>query len=143
MQKLIEISTNGSGLYEFTDEVAHFVSASGVRTGLINLFVRHTSCSLMITENADPDVKTDMYEFFSRLVPENMKWLRHVCEGADDMPAHIKSALTQTSLSIPIINSNKSGRAIANLGLGTWQGIFLFEHRRHAHKRQIIATIIK
>ncbi len=133
MQKLFNISTNGQGLYEFTNNVEGFIGGANIKTGLLTLFCKHTSCSLLITENADPDVKTDMSEFFSQIVPENMKWIRHICEGADDMPAHIKAALTQTSLSIPITN----GR----LALGTWQGIYLFEHRKRPHQREVLAHI--
>jgi len=133
MEQTFNISTSGPGLYEFTDDVAGFVQNSDVKTGLLTLFVQHTSCSLLISENADPDVKADMNEFFARLVPENMDWLRHTCEGPDDMPAHIKAALTPVSLSIPIQN----GRPV----LGTWQGIFLFEHRRAAHARRVAGHI--
>ena len=130
MQTRITIETNGQGLYEFTREAARFVSESGTDAGLLTVFVRHTSCSLTIQENADPDVKRDLHEFFARLVPENMDWLRHTIEGPDDMPAHIKAALTQVSLSIPVAGG-------APL-LGTWQGIYLFEHRRAPHRRQIV-----
>ena len=130
MQTQIAIETNGQGLYEFTREAALFVSESGVDSSLLTVFVRHTSCSLTIQENADPDVKRDLHEFFARLVPENMDWLRHTIEGPDDMPAHIKAALTQVSLSIPVAGG-------APL-LGTWQGIYLFEHRRAPHRRQIV-----
>jgi len=117
--------------------VVRFVAGKGVETGLLTLFVRHTSCSLLISENADPDVKLDMNEFFARLVPDahdtNMGWLRHICEGPDDMPAHIKAALTPVSLSIPINN----GRPV----LGTWQGVYLFEHRTRNQQRQIVGHI--
>ncbi len=133
MQHIFSITTNGPGLYEFTDEVARFVRGADIQTGLLTLFVRHTSCSLLISENADPDVMLDMNEFFARLVPENMDWLRHTCEGPDDMPAHIKAALTPVSLSIPITNACPV--------LGTWQGIYLFEHRRARHTRQVAAHI--
>ncbi|MCY6379594.1 secondary thiamine-phosphate synthase enzyme YjbQ [Hoeflea prorocentri] len=130
MQTQIAIETNGQGLYEFTREAVRFVSESGAETGLLTVFVRHTSCSLTIQENADPDVKRDLSEFFARLVPDNMDWLRHTIEGPDDMPAHIKSALTQVSLSVPVAGG-------APL-LGTWQGIYLFEHRRAPHRRSIV-----
>ncbi len=133
MQKQLIIKTKGAGLYEFTGKVIDFVGSSEVKVGLLNLFVRHTSCSLLISENADPDVQQDMNEFFARLVPENMGWLRHTCEGPDDMPAHIKAALTPVSLSIPIANNKPV--------LGTWQGIFLFEHRARPHSRQVFAHI--
>lgn len=136
-QTVFTIKTSGSGLFEFTYGVTDFVEQSNVETGLLTLFVQHTSCSLLIQENADADVKRDMDEFFKRLVPDanhtNMQWLRHTCEGPDDMPAHIKSALTPVSLSIPI----HQGR----LALGTWQGIYLFEHRDHAHIRRVIGHI--
>ena len=132
-QKHIEISTRGQGLYEFTREVAAFVAATGFETGQVTVYIRHTSASLLIQENADGDVQRDLSEFFARLVPENMDWLRHTAEGPDDMPAHIRSILTQMDLGFPIIN----GRA----GLGTWQGIYLYEHRHHAHTRRVIVTV--
>ncbi|WP_419906154.1 secondary thiamine-phosphate synthase enzyme YjbQ [Hoeflea sp.] len=130
MQREITIQTNGQGLYEFTREATRFVSDSGIDTGVLTVFVRHTSCSMIIQENADPDVQRDLHEFFARLVPENMNWLRHTSEGPDDMPAHIKAALTQVSLSIPV-----AGSAML---LGTWQGIYLFEHRRRPHSRKVV-----
>ncbi len=133
MQKIIKIETNGFGLYEFTKEVVKFAAEANQKVGLLNLFVRHTSCSLLIQENADPDVQKDLMEFFSRLVPQNMSWVRHILEGADDMPAHIKSALTNVSISIPLADSKPM--------LGTWQGIFLFEHRHYPHSREIIMHI--
>lgn len=136
-QTVFHIPTNGSGLYEFTDDVLRFVKDAKIETGLLTLFVRHTSCSLLISENADPDVQLDMDDFFARLVPDandvDMRWLRHTCEGPDDMPAHIKAALTPISISIPISN----GRLV----LGTWQGVYLFEHRTHSHQRQVAAHI--
>jgi secondary thiamine-phosphate synthase enzyme len=125
----ITISTRGQGLYEFTAQAEAFVRGAGVETGLVTVFCRHTSASLTIQENADPDVQADLNEFFHRLVPENMSWLRHTCEGPDDMPAHIKSALTDVSLSIPVM----AGRMV----LGTWQGIYLFEHRAAPHTRRV------
>ncbi|HHI88920.1 MAG TPA: YjbQ family protein [Hellea balneolensis] len=132
-QTQFRVLTSGPGLYEFTLDVARFVRQAGVETGLLTLFVRHTSCSLLISENADPDVQADMREFFARLVPENMNWLRHTCEGPDDMPAHIKAALTPVSLSIPITNGQPA--------LGTWQGIYLFEHRHRPHERKVVGHI--
>jgi secondary thiamine-phosphate synthase enzyme len=133
-QTSISIRTRGQGLYEITDEVADFVRDAGGGEGLLTLFVRHTSCSLLIQENADPDVKTDLNAFFRRLVPPSsdpaMHWIVHTAEGPDDMPAHIKSALTQVSISIPV----SAGR----LALGTWQGIYLFEHRDSPHRREIV-----
>jgi len=128
------IQTRGQGLYEFTDDVLSFVEASEIETGLLNLYCRHTSASLTIQENADPDVQHDLSEFFARLVPEHMDWLRHTMEGPDDMPAHIKSALTDVSLTIPV----SGGRPV----LGTWQGIYLFEHRKRAHRRGVVAHLI-
>ncbi len=130
----ITVATRGQGLYEFTGEAEAFVWAQDAEEGLLTVFVRHTSCSLLIQENADPDVRTDLKAFFARLVPPtsdpSMRWVVHTMEGPDDMPAHIKSALTQVSIGIPVIN----GR----LGLGTWQGIYLFEHRDRSHHREIL-----
>jgi secondary thiamine-phosphate synthase enzyme len=130
----IDVSTRGQGLYEFTDRIDGFLHETGIETGLLTVFVRHTSCSLLIQENADPDVQTDLMGFFRRLVPEGMDWLVHTMEGADDMPAHIKAALTQTSISIPVVE----GRAV----LGTWQGIYLFEHRHRPHRREVVLHIM-
>lgn len=133
-QRLIEISTRGQGLYEFTREVEAFVREAGAREGLLTVFVRHTSCSLLIQENADPDVRHDLDRFFRRLVPPSddpsMRWVVHTMEGPDDMPAHIKAALTQVSIGIPVM----AGR----LALGTWQGFYLFEHRDRPHRREIV-----
>ena len=127
------IQTNGPGLYEFTDDVAGQVAGTGVLT----LFVQHTSCSLLIQENADPEVQTDLAAFFHRLVPPSddpsMSYLRHTYEGPDDMPAHIKAALLPTSLQIPVID----GR----LQLGTWQGIYLFEHRTDRPLRSVVGLL--
>ncbi|HHG91127.1 MAG TPA: YjbQ family protein [Devosia sp.] len=132
-QSVIQLSTRGQGLYEFTAEVARFVGDSKIGAGLLTLFCRHTSCSLLIQENADPDVKTDLQEFFSRIAPEGLEWVSHVSEGPDDMPAHIRAALTQVCVSIPVTSGQ--------LALGTWQGIYLFEHRAQAHNRQIVAYL--
>lgn len=136
-QKMIELSTRGQGLYEFTDEAAQFVRGAGIDEGLLTVFVRHTSCSLIIQENADPDVRRDLKMFFSRLVPPSsdpaMSWVAHTMEGPDDMPAHIKSALTQVSIGIPVA----SGRLV----LGTWQGLYLFEHRDRPHRREVVLHI--
>jgi secondary thiamine-phosphate synthase enzyme len=133
-QTTLTIPTTGTGLYEFTGRAAAFVGNAGVDTGLLTVFVRHTSCSLLIQENADPDVRRDLDTFFRRLVPPSddpsMRWVVHTTEGPDDMPAHIKTALTAVSLSIPVMN----GR----LALGTWQGIYLFEHRERPHRREIV-----
>lgn len=129
-----DISARGKGLYDFTAEVARWVAASGIRDGLLTLFVRHTSASLVIQENADPDVQSDLERFLARLVPEHDQLYQHTLEGPDDMPAHIRAALTQTQLSIPV----RDGRMV----LGTWQGIYLFEHRRAAHCRQVVAHLL-
>lgn len=131
------ISTHGQGLYEFTSDVQVWLEGQVVNAGLLTLFVRHTSCSLLIQENADPEVQTDLRNFFARLVPlstdPNMSYLTHTYEGPDDMPAHIKAAMMPVSLSIPV----QKGR----MALGTWQGIYLFEHRDHPHQRQVVAHL--
>lgn len=133
MQSTIEIATDGPGLYAFTERAAAFLGGTR-EDGLLTVFVRHTSCSLLVQENADPDVLRDLQAFFARLVPPAddpaMGYLRHRAEGPDDMPAHIKAALTQASLGIPV----SRGRMM----LGTWQGLFLFEHRRRPHRRSIV-----
>ena len=133
-QTTLTIATRGSGLYEFTQNAQRFVQGEGIATGVLTLFVRHTSCSLLIQENADPDVRRDLDAFFQRLVPPaddpSMNYLVHRLEGPDDMPAHIKSALTAVSLSVPVTR----GR----LALGTWQGLYLFEHRAAPHRREIV-----
>lgn len=137
MQQAIDsvvVSTRGPGLYEVSPALRNFVSGAGISTGLVTAYVRHTSCSLLIQENADPDVQTDLDGFFQRLVPEGMDWLVHTTEGPDDMPAHIKAALTQTSIGIPV----SQGRPV----LGTWQGLYLFEHRRRPHRRELVFHII-
>ena len=128
--RTLSIATRGQGLWMITRETAAWVAECGIGTGLLTVFVQHTSASLTIQENADPDVIRDMNEFFRRLVKENEPWYRHTSEGSDDMPSHIRAALTQTSLSIPVI----SGR----LALGTWQGIYLFEHRARPHQRSVV-----
>ncbi len=137
MQTELQIQTTGAGLYEFTSDVTTFLRQNAVETGVLTLFVRHTSCSLLIQENADPDVQTDLQAYFSRLVPRSddpsMGYLTHVLEGPDDMPAHIKAAMMPVSLTIPIF----SGRLV----LGTWQGIYLFEHRDRPHRRSVFAHI--
>jgi len=128
------IVSRGPGLYEFTAEVEAWVRRTGIREGLLTLFCRHTSASLLIQENADPDVRTDILRFFARLAPEDPHAYVHTIEGADDMPAHLRTALTQVHLSIPV-------RAGAPL-LGTWQGIYLFEHRRGSHTRRVAACLL-
>ena len=130
----LHIQTTGPGLYEFTREANNFAREQNSDAGLLTAYVRHTSCSLTIQENADPDVKRDLNEFFARLVPDadhpSMDWLWHTTEGPDDMPAHIKAALTQTSIGIPV----EDGQLL----LGTWQGLYLFEHRQRPHRREIV-----
>ena len=129
-----QISSRGKGLYDFTADVVRWLGNLGMRDGMLTLFVRHTSASLVIQENADKDVQTDLEAFLSRLVPEHDPLYRHILEGPDDMPAHVRAALTQTHLAIPM----QDGK----LALGTWQGIYLFEHRRGGHSRQIVAHLI-
>jgi secondary thiamine-phosphate synthase enzyme len=133
-QTRLAIETHGPGLYEFTDAVARFIREAAIDAGLLTLFVRHTSCSLLIQENADPDVRRDLAAFFARLVPSAddpaMAYLTHRAEGPDDMPAHIKAAVLPVSLSIPV----SGGRLV----LGTWQGIYLFEHRTSPHRREVV-----
>jgi len=121
--------TRGKGLYEFTREVLDWVGQTGIREGLLTLHVMHTSASLLIQENADPEVQRDMERFFSRLVPQGDPLFRHTSEGPDDMPAHVRAALTSTSLSIPVADGRPT--------LGTWQGIYLYEHRDAPHRRRI------
>lgn len=131
-QKVLDIDTQGKSLRRFTQQVQELVNESGVACGLCTVFIRHTSASLTIQENADPDVLVDLETFFSKLVPEGNHY-EHSTEGPDDMPAHIRSVLTSTSLSIPILN----GR----LALGTWQGIYLWEHRDRGHAREVVVHI--
>lgn len=125
----ISIATVGPSLTEFTSEAANWVTMQNITAGLLTLFCQHTSASLLIQENAAPEVQTDLLVAFDKFAPEGTGYL-HDSEGADDMPAHIKTALTQTHLSIPVVNGH--------LALGTWQGIYLFEHRRHPHQRNIV-----
>ena len=126
--------SRGKGTYEITGEVAGIVSQSGIKTGTVTVFVRHISASLVIMENADPSARTDLEAFFDHLVPEDTPYFIHTYEGPDDMPSHIRMALTRTSEVIPVIN----GR----MALGTWQGIFLFEHRNAPHERQIVVSVV-
>lgn len=128
-----EFSTKGKGTYEITDEVTSVVAASGVKTGTVTVFVQHTSASLVIMENADPSARTDLEAFFDHLVPEDTPYFIHTYEGADDMPSHIRMALTRSSEVIPIINGRMT--------LGTWQGVFLFEHRRAPHTRRLSMVV--
>lgn len=130
----IEVSTRGKGLYDFTREVAAWLRTCQVRTGLVTLFIQHTSASLTVQENADPDVIRDLNDFFGRIAPEDNRLYRHTMEGPDDMPAHIRSALTLTQISIPVAE----GRMV----LGTWQGIYLFEHRSQGHRRSVALHLI-
>ncbi len=130
----IVVETRGPGLYEITRPVAAWVSRTTIRTGLLTLHVRHTSASLVIQENADPEVQADLARFFDRLVPRGDPLFRHTVEGPDDMAAHVKSALTQTTLSIPVVDGAPA--------LGTWQGVFLWEHRDAPHRRRIAAHLL-
>jgi len=130
----VEVATRGKGLYPFTREVSKWIAGAGIADGLLTLFVQHTSASLVIQENADPDVVLDLADFFERLAPENDHRYRHTTEGSDDMPAHIRAALTQTSLSIPVVNGRMT--------LGTWQGIYLFEHRSAAYQRSVVLQLL-
>ncbi len=134
MNLTLNVRNNGQGLNEITAEVAAAVRGCGVRDGLATLYIRHTSASLIIQENADPSVVQDLQHWLNRLVPENDDLYTHTAEGPDDMPAHIKSALTATSLSIPLVNGE--------LALGTWQGIFLWEHRHHRGERQVLINVL-
>lgn len=130
----ITLPTRGKGLYAFTPQVRDWVQASGIRRGLLTLYIRHTSASLLIQENYDPSVQTDLERFLSRLVPEGDPIYEHVLEGADDMPAHVRAALTQTHLAVPV----DEGAPL----LGTWQGIYVFEHRRGAQARSVVLHLL-
>ena len=130
----LQVSTRGKGLYEITDEVQSKVDQRGVQSGMVTVFVQHTSCSIVIMENADPTARSDLEKFFERLVPEDADYFTHDSEGSDDMPSHIRMVLTRTSETIPIMDGK--------IQLGTWQGIFLFEHRRAPHLRTIFITTI-
>ncbi len=128
------VSTRGKGLYPFTGDVAEWLRKQPVKDGLLTIFLQHTSCSLLIQENADPDVTLDLRDFFERLVPEDSSDYRHTVEGPDDMTSHIRSALTQTCLSIPVI--------ARQMALGTWQGLYVFEHRAVPHQRRIVLQLM-
>lgn len=128
------VSTRGKGTYEITEQVAAVLHESGVASGLCTVFIQHTSASLIIYENADRSARTDLHAFFERLVPEDQDYFVHTAEGSDDMPSHLRMVLTRTSESIPV-----AGR---NLQLGTWQGIFLFEHRSAPHTRSIVVSVL-
>ncbi|HVI52464.1 MAG TPA: secondary thiamine-phosphate synthase enzyme YjbQ [Candidatus Sulfotelmatobacter sp.] len=130
----LHVATKGQGLYEVTHDVRRWVADQGVRTGLLTVFLRHTSASLVIQENADPDVRADLADFFARLVPDDGRLYRHAEEGPDDMPAHIKAALTSVQLSIPVVNGGTA--------LGTWQGVYVFEHRQAPHDRSLVLHLL-
>jgi secondary thiamine-phosphate synthase enzyme len=130
----LEVRTKGKGTYEITDQVQEIVARSGIASGTVTVFVQHTSCSLTIMENADPTARRDLEEFFNRLVPENASYFEHDSEGPDDMPSHIRMVLTRSSEVVPVADSR--------MQLGTWQGIFLFEHRRAPHKRKLLVTVM-
>jgi secondary thiamine-phosphate synthase enzyme len=131
---ILSVRSSGRGLFDFTREVRAWVSSQNVRTGLLTVFCRHTSASLLIQENAAPEVRTDLLAFFERLAPEDPTRYAHDDEGPDDMPAHLRTALTQVQLSIPVIEGQ--------LALGTWQALYLFEHRRRPHNREIAVHLI-
>ena len=130
----LEVRSHGKGLYEITDDVHSKIDKCGIQNGTVTVFVQHTSCSIVIMENADPTARRDLEEFFERLVPEDADYFSHDAEGSDDMPSHIRMVLTRTSETLPIMD--------AKMQLGTWQGIFLFEHRRAAHRRKLLVTIM-
>lgn len=130
----ITVATRGKGTYELTGEIRRFLEESRVQSGQVTVFVRHTSASLVIMENADPEARTDLHAFFDHLVPEDLPFLVHTCEGPDDSPSHLRMALTRTSEVIPV----HEGR----LALGTWQGVFLFEHRRAPHQRRVVLSVL-
>ena len=130
----LSISTHGRGLWDFTENVRRWVAASGIENGLLTLFIRHTSASLLVQENYDPEVQRDLERFFAKLVRDGDAMFEHTIEGPDDMPAHVRSALTQTSLSIPVANGA--------LALGTWQGLYVYEHRTAGHRRQVMLHLI-
>src|SRR4029077_6210974 len=130
----LEVRTHGKGLYEITDDVHSKIDKCDIQNGTVTVFVQHTSCSIVIMENADPTARRDLEEFFDRLVPEETDYFTHDSEGSDDMPSHIRTVLTRTSETVPIVDRQ--------LQLGTWQGIFLFEHRRAPHLRKVFITVI-
>ncbi|MXX79092.1 MAG: YjbQ family protein [Gemmatimonadales bacterium] len=129
----LAVETRGKGLYEITRPILEWVATLEIETGMLTVYIRHTSASLTIQENADPDVLHDLSNFFTRLVPEGDRHYRHTMEGPDDMPAHIRSALTQTHLAVPVLDGAPA--------LGTWQGIFLFEHRTRPHRRKVVLHV--
>jgi secondary thiamine-phosphate synthase enzyme len=130
----LEVRTHGKGLYEITVDVQSKIDNRGVRNGTVTVFVQHTSCSLVVMENADPTARRDLEEFFDRFVPEDAKYFTHHAEGGDDMPSHIRMVLTHTSEIVPVVDGK--------MQLGMWQGIFVFEHRRAPHRRRVFLTTI-
>ena len=130
----LEVRTDGKGLYEITDEIESKIDKCRIQNGTVTVFLQHTSCSIVIMENADPTARRDLEEFFERLVPEDADYFTHDTEGSDDMPSHIRMVLTRTSEAVPIVDGK--------MQLGTWQGIFLFEHRRAAHRRRVFLTVL-
>lgn len=134
VQSTLSIKTHGQGLYEFTREAERIVADAGLQMGVAHFYCRHTSASLLIQENADGDVQSDLLAFFRRLVPDGDPLFVHTAEGPDDMPAHVKTALTQTTLTVPI--------SAGHMMLGTWQGLYLFEHRRAPHTREIVLHVV-
>ncbi len=133
-QHTLQAKTAGRGLHEVTAEIDRWVASTGIARGLLTVFIRHTSASLTIQENADPSVRRDLVTFFDRVMPEHESWVTHRSEGPDDMPAHVKCALTDTALSIPV----SGGR----MALGTWQGLYVFEHRARPHRRQLVLHLV-
>ena len=134
LHRTLQVQTRGKGLYDLTRMVRATLTESAIETGLLTVFIAHTSASLVIQENADPEVQRDLERFFARLVPEGDPLFRHIDEGPDDMPAHVRAALTQTSLGVPVLDGQ--------LALGVWQGIYLYEHRNHPHTRKVIVHVI-
>ncbi|MDB4974796.1 MAG: hypothetical protein JWN48_3137 [Myxococcaceae bacterium] len=134
LHRFLNVETRGRALYDITHKVQAVLAESAIETGLLTLFVAHTSASLLIQENADPEVQRDLERFFARLVPDGDALFRHVDEGPDDMPAHVRAALTQTSIGLPVIDSR--------LALGTWQGIYLYEHRTRPHRRSVVVHVL-
>ena len=130
----VEVRTHGKGLNEITDQIESKIDKCGIQNGTVTVFVQHTSCSIVIMENADPTARRDLEEFFDRLVPEDADYFTHDSEGSDDMPSHIRMLLTGTSETVPVVDGK--------MQLGTWQGIFLFEHRRSPHRRRVFVTTI-
>ncbi len=130
----LEVRIHGKGLYEITDDVQSKIDKSGVRNGTVTVFVQHTSCSIVIMENADPTARRDLEKFFDRLVPENADYFTHDAEGSDDMPSHIRMVLTRTSETVSVMDGK--------MQLGIWQGVFLFEHRGAPHRRKVLITTI-